>query len=318
MTSYIIRRLIQALIIVVLVSLLIFVAVRLLPGDPILIYLSNQDMQTLTIDQLQAVRAEFGLDKSLPEQYINWVIDLFHGKLGTSLFYHQGVGALLVERIPPTIILGIAAFFLSHILGICAGMISALRRGRPADTAVTVAANIGVTVPVFWLGIILIYFFGLVLGWLPRFGYISPFIDLGDSIKHAILPVICLSIFPLAVITRQTRSSVLEIMRQDYIRTAWSKGLKERSIVFKHILKNSLIPVLTLAGVNLGVILGGQVLVETVFNIPGMGRLGVEAIQSQDYAVIQGIVLLISCVVVTINLGVDLAYGWIDPRIRYS
>jgi peptide/nickel transport system permease protein len=318
MATYITRRLLQSILVVILITFLVFLVIRLLPGDPILMYLSMQDVQTLTNEQVQAARAEFGLDKPMPVQYINWIADLFRGDLGKSLFYHQNVDILIGQRLPITLILGVIAFIISHLLGIIAGVISALRRGSWLDTAVTVAANIGITVPIFWLGILLIYFFGLQLDWLPRFGYVSPSKDLLEFVKHAILPIICLAIFPIASTARQTRSSILEVNRQDYIRTAWSKGLRERVIVLRHMLKNGLIPVITLTGIGLSHILGGSVLIETVFNIPGMGRLGVEAIQSQDYAIIQAIILFTAVMVVLVNLIVDITYGWLDPRIRYS
>lgn len=237
---------------------------------------------------------------------------------GMSLFYREHVGTLLAERFPVTLYLGLTAFIISQILGILFGTISALRRGTGTDTAVTLLANLGITVPVFWLGILLIYVFGLKLDWLPRFGYTSPLVDFGRSVRQAVLPVICLAIFPLAAAARQTRSSMLEVIRQDYVRTAWAKGLKERVIVMKHVLKNGLIPVVTLAGISLSLILGGSVLVETVFNIPGMGRLVVEAVQSQDYAIIQAIILITAAMIVAVNLLVDVSYGWLDPRVRYA
>jgi peptide/nickel transport system permease protein len=305
-------------IVILVITFLVFLVIRLLPGDPILIYLSSQDVQTFTTEQINAARVEFGLEKPLPLQYISWVGGLFQGDLGSSLFYHQKVSKLIAERLPVTLILGIMAFVLSNLLGILAGSISALRRGKWIDILVTVIANLGITVPGFWLGILLIYFFGLKLDWLPRFGYVSPVPDPWDFIRHAILPVICLAIFPLASTTRQTRSSLLEVTRQDYIRTAWSKGLQERVIIMRHMLKNGLIPVITLSGIGLSYILGGSVLIETVFNIPGMGRLGVEAIQSQDYAIIQAIILFTALMIVLLNLIVDIAYGWLDPRIRYG
>jgi peptide/nickel transport system permease protein len=318
MATYILRRLIQAVLVIIFITFLIFLVIRLLPGDPILIYLSSQDIQTLTTDQLNAARAEFGLDKPIVLQYIYWIGDLFHADLGMSIFYRQQVSGLIAERLPVTLSLGIIAFVVANLLGIIAGIISALRRGKWIDTVVTVAANIGITVPSFWMGILLIYFFGLKLDWFPRFGYVSPATDLVDFIRHAFLPVICLAIFPIASTARQTRSSILEVIRQDYIRTAWAKGLRERVIVLKHMLKNGLIPVVTLSGIGLSYILGGSVLIETVFNIPGMGRLGVEAIQSQDYSIVQAIVLFMALMVVLVNLVVDITYGWLDPRIRYT
>ncbi len=210
------------------------------------------------------------------------------------------------------------ALFISIIIGIPAGVICAVRRGKWIDTVVTVLANIGITVPVFWLGVMLVYLFSLQLHWLPVQGYTSPFQDLGKSVRQLIMPIFCLSIFPIASITRQTRSSMLEVMRQDYIRTAWSKGLKERIIVSKHALKNALIPVVTLLGMSLSHIIGGSVIIETVFNIPGMGRMAVNAVFAHDYPVVQGFIFLIAVLIVTVNLIVDISYGWLDPRIRYS
>jgi peptide/nickel transport system permease protein len=318
MATYITRRFIQAIFVIIIITFLVFLVIRLLPGDPILIYLSSQDLQTLTAEQLEAAKAQFGLDKPLVMQYINWIGDLFHGDLGMSIFYSQKVSTLIGQRLPVTLILGVIAFIFSHLLGVIAGTICALRRGTWIDTVLTVIANFGITVPSFWMGILLIYFFGLKLDWFPRFGYISPVVDIIDFLHHAVLPVICLAIFPVALVTRQTRSSILEVTRQDYIRTAWSKGLKEQAIIVKHMLKNGLIPIVTLSGIGLSYILGGSVLIETVFNIPGMGRLAVEAIQSQDYSIVQAIVLLTAIMVVSVNLLVDITYGWLDPRIRYG
>jgi peptide/nickel transport system permease protein len=318
MATYILRRFLQAILVVILITFLVFLVIRLLPGDPILIYLSSQDLQTLTTEQIDAARAQFGLDKPLILQYFNWIGGLFHADLGLSLFYDQKVSGLIAERFPVTLALGIIAFIFAHITGVIAGTISALRRGKWIDTVVTVIANIGITVPGFWMGILLIYFFGLKLDWFPRFGYVSPATSIPEFLHHAVLPVICLAIFPIASVTRQTRSSILEVTRQDYIRTAWSKGLREQVIIVKHMLKNGLIPVITLSGIGLSYILGGSVLIETVFNIPGMGRLGVEAIQSQDYSIIQAIVLFTAVIVIVVNFLVDIAYGWLDPRIRYG
>ncbi len=318
MATYISRRLIQAVIVLIIVSLLVFVVIRLLPGDPILIYLSQEEMETLTQEEVDRTRHEFGLDRPLMVQYLDWVADLFRGNFGTSLFYRENVGTLIAERLPITLHLGLIAFVLSGLLGITAGMLAALRRGRWIDTLMTVLANLGITVPVFWLGILLIYLFGLKLRLLPIFGYTSPFEDFWLSTKQLIMPVCCLCIFSLASLARQTRSSMLEVIHQDYIRTAWSKGLRERTIVIRHVMKNGLIPVITLMGMGLRFILGGSVLIETVFNIPGMGRLSVEAVFSQDYAIIQAVIFLTALIVVLANLLVDISYGWLDPRVRYG
>jgi peptide/nickel transport system permease protein len=318
MSAYILRRVIQAIIIIFIVSLLVFLVIRLLPGDPVLMYVSQEQIGSLPKEQIEMIRAEFGLDKPIPVQYINWIGGLFHGDLGQSLNYRMPVSRLIAERTPRTLYVGLVAFVLGNLIGVLAGIVTAVRRGKTADFVVTLGANIGITIPIFWLGIILIYLFGLKLGWLPVCGYTAPTEDFWLSIKMIIMPVICLSAFTVGAIARQTRSSLLEVTRQDYIRTAWSKGLGERTVVFRHILKNGLIPVLTLAGMQLSNILGGEVLIETVFNIPGMGRLAVDAVMSLDYAVVEAVVLLISAMVVIVNLVVDISYGWLDPRIRYN
>jgi peptide/nickel transport system permease protein len=214
--------------------------------------------------------------------------------------------------------LGITSFVIANIVGIAMGVVAATRRGSWIDTLVTGISNLGITIPVFWLGLLMMYVFGLKLGWLPIAGYTSPFDDFWMSTKQLVMPVACLAITSLAGTARQTRSSMLEVIRQDYIRTAWSKGLRERVIVFRHALKISLIPVITLMGIGVGMIFGGSVLVETVFAIPGIGRLLATSIFNQDYTVIQSGTLVISVIIVLVNLIVDISYGWFDPRIRYG
>ena len=319
MTAYIIRRLLMAVIILFLVTLVVFFVIRLLPGDPLIIFLGqSQELGSMSLQELEHLRAEFGLDKPIAVQYVRWIWDLFHGDLGTSINYHEKVGVLMLERFPVTLHLGLTAFVLSNFLGILLGMIAAIRRGTWIDTVVTVVANIGICIPVFWLAILLTYAFGLKLGWLPIAGYTSPTENFWLSTKQAIMPVICLSIVGLAMTARQMRSSVLEVSRQDYVRTAWSKGLRELVIVFRHVLKNSLIPVITLMGIGVGFIFAGSVLIETIFAIPGVGRLLVSSIFAQDYMVIQSGTLVIATIIILSNLIVDISYGWLDPRIRYG
>ena len=319
MTAYIIRRLFMAVIILFLVTLVVFFVIRLLPGDPLIIFLGqSQELGNMSLQELEHLRSEFGLDKPIVVQYVNWIWDLFHGDLGTSINYHEKVGVLMLERFPVTLHLGLTAFVLSNLLGILLGLIAAIRRGTWVDTVVTIVANIGICIPVFWLAILLTYAFGLKLGWLPIAGYTSPMDNFWLSTRQAIMPVICLSIVGLAMTARQMRSSVLEVSRQDYVRTAWSKGLRERIIVFRHVLKNSLIPVITLMGIGIGFIFAGSVLIETIFAIPGVGRLLVSSIFAQDYMVIQSGTLVIATIIILSNLIVDISYGWLDPRIRYG
>ena len=214
--------------------------------------------------------------------------------------------------------IGGLAFMISIVIGIPIGVIAAMRRGTWVDNLLTSLGNIGITIPVFWLGILLIYFFGLKLHILPVYGYTSPFKNFWLSVQQMLMPVFCLSIPPIASAVRLTRSSMLEVLRQDYVRTAWSKGLRERVVITRHALKNGLIPVVALKGMTLASIVGGSVLIETVFSIPGMGRLAVEALFSQDYTVVQGVMLVSGIVVLGTNLIIDLSYGWLDPRIRYG
>jgi peptide/nickel transport system permease protein len=318
MTAFIVRRLIYSLVVLILVTLIVFLALHILPGDPILIFMSSGQLAETSEAELESLRHQFGLDKPVMAQYISWLGGVFHGDFGTSITYRQPVMEVIKQRLPITLHLSLLALVISTLLGIPAGVISAVKRGTWIDSVVTLLANVGITIPVFWLGIILIYFFSLKLGWLPVQGYTSPFVDFTKSTRQIILPVFCLSIFSISSIARQTRSSMLEVMRQDYIRTAWSKGLAERWVVIRHALKNGLIPVVTLIGMSFSFVIGGSVLVETVFNIPGLGRLTVNAVFVQDYPVVQGFVLIIAITVLVTNLLVDISYGWLDPRIRYD
>ena len=318
MWAYITRRLIQAVATVLLITIIIFFAIRFLPGDPVLVYVNSETLTSASPEQIEAIRHEFGLDKPVIIQYVNWLGDILHGDLGRSIILRSKVNDEIASALPKTLYMGSIAFILSIILGIPLGIIAAVRRGGWADTLSTLIANLGVTAPIFWVGIILVLIFGLFLHWLPIQGFVSPFDNFGKSILSIVLPVTCLTVYPMATVARQMRSAMLEVIQQDYVRTAWAKGLTERVVIIKHATKNSMIPVITLIGINIRQIFGGQVLIEKVFNIPGMGRLSVDALFSQDYAIVQGVILVIAIVVVFTNLLVDLSYGWIDPRIRYD
>jgi len=319
MTTYIIRRLIQALAVLILMTLIVFFVMRLLPGDPLIIYVAQTaELEAMPPEMLDELRHEFGLDKPVMVQYANWVLGIFRGDFGTSIFYREKVSKLMFERFPVTLHLGLLALILGAILGILAGLLAAVRRGKWVDKIVTPLTYTGITIPVFWLGILLIYAFGLKLKWLPISGYTSPLDDFWLSTRQLVMPVLCLAVFGLAANARQMRSSMLEIIQQDYIRTAWSKGLRERTIIIRHAMKNSLIPVITLMGMGVGIIFGGSVLIETVFAIPGVGRLLVSSIFGQDYVVVQAITFVIAVIVLMVNLIVDISYGWFDPRIRHG
>jgi peptide/nickel transport system permease protein len=318
MTNFILRRLLLSIIVLLLVSILVFLAMRLLPGDPVLMFISASSVQEVTEEQLNQIRHEYGLDKTLPVQYIDWITGIFHGDFGNSILNRSPVLNEILRRLPITMYIGALAFIVATIVGIPAGVLCAVRRGSWLDNLVTALSNIGITVPTFWLGTLLIYVFALHFRWLPVMGYTSPFVDFWKSTRQLIMPVFCLALGPIAGNARQARSSMLEVVHKDYIRTAWSKGLNERVIVMKHALKNGLMPVVTLSGMGIGTILGGSVLIEQVFNIPGMGRLAVTSVMNQDYPYVQAIALIMAISIVFANLLVDISYGWLDPRVHYS
>ena len=317
MITYILRRLIQSVFVIVMVTIFVFLIMRILPGDPIYMLYSPDSVQLLTDEDIARIKHEAGLDRPLVVQYFDWMKGVIHGDLGVSILYKSSVSKDIAKRLPVTLYLGSVSFVLSLIIAIPIGVIAAVRRATWLDTILTSLANLGVTIPIFWLGIMLVYLFAIKLCWLPVMGYTSPFEDFSLSMKQLVMPVICMSIWPLAGNVRLVRSTMLEVLGQDYIRTAWAKGLKEPTIVLKHALKNGIIPVITMAGLWVSTIIGGAVLIEQVFNIPGMGRLAVDAIFTHDYAYVQGIALIITISVVVTNLLVDISYGWLDPRIRY-
>jgi peptide/nickel transport system permease protein len=318
MTTYITRRLLTALLVIILVSLAVFFVMHLLPGDPLMIYMGDMDVGTMSEQRLQELRHEFGLDKPLPLQYVSWMAGIFRGNFGTSVLHREKVANLMLECYPVTVHLGILAFLVSAFMGIGVGLLAGLRRGRWIDQVTTVFAYLGVATPAFWLGILMIYVLGLKLRLLPTSGYTPPTSDFWLSTRQIIMPVICLSIAGLASTARQMRTSIIEVMHRDYIRTAWAKGLAETEIVRRHALKNSLIPVVTVIGLNIRNIFGGSVIVETVFAVPGVGRLLVSSIFGHDYVVVQSITLVLAGAIVLTNLIVDLSYGYLDPRIRYD
>jgi peptide/nickel transport system permease protein len=312
--NYIIRRIIQTLFVLLIVSFICFSLIHLMPGDPVSLMLGSE----ATTEQINLVKTQMGLDRPFIVQYGHWLGNAVRGDFGKSLRYTMPVSELFATRFPTTLYLSFLALCISIVLGILIGIIGAVRRGTFLDQALVVLATTGSCVPIFWLGMIGIFIFGLLLGWLPVQGWVMPTVDFSKSLKYALMPVILLAVPSLAVIARQTRSSMLEITRQDYIRTAWAKGLGERIIVTRHELKNALIPIVTLLGLQVRILLGGSVLVETVFNIPGMGRLLVDSAFNKDFFVLQGGVLILGVLVCTANLLVDISYGWFDPRIRYG
>jgi peptide/nickel transport system permease protein len=312
MRAYIIRRLIETAGTVFIVSIIVFTLLQLVPGDPIVSLVGTESSQA----EVERLRHELGFDKPLVIQYSHWLAKVVSGDFGVSLRYREKVNRLIVQSAPITLTLGGFSFLIGIFVGIPAGIVTAIRRGGFLDSAVTLLSNFGIAIPIFWFGIMLIYLFGMKLGWLPISGYTSPLENFGLSIRKMVMPVACLSLFQIAILARQTRSSMLEVIQQDYIRTAWSKGLGERLIIVRHALKNALIPIVTIGGLLIASLVGGAVITETVFNIPGMGRLIVAGVLQNDFIVVQGCTLVVAMLVAFINLIVDISYAWLDPRIR--
>jgi peptide/nickel transport system permease protein len=313
MQAFVINRLIQTIIVIVVVSFLSYMIIYLIPGDPVAAMLGPDASPSA----IQSLKKEMGLDQPLITQYSQWVWHSVQGNFGRSLLYQESVASLIASHLPVTLYIGVIALVITMIVGTTLGVICAVRRGSFLDQTITALANIGVATPVFWLGIMGIYLFAVKLSWLPVQGYISPTEDLISSLRYIVMPTLCLALVPLSGIARQTRSAMLEVINQDYIRTAWSKGLSEKVIVMRHALKNALIPVVTLLGIQARYVVGGSVLIETVFNIPGMGRLIVDSVFNKDFVVVQACILILAVVISLANLLVDISYGYIDPRLRY-
>jgi peptide/nickel transport system permease protein len=314
LTVYIVRRLIQTIAVLLIVTMVSFLLIHITPGDPAAAMLGTD----ATIEQIKALQKELWLDRPVVIQYVHWFSNALRGNLGTSIMYRDPIVDMFADRLSITLYLSAIALVLTTCLGIAAGIICAVKRGGVLDQLVSLFANVGVAIPIFWLGILGVYLFGYTLNWLPIQGWTSPLDNFGESLKGTIMPVILLALPGVAVLARQTRSSMLEVVHQDYIRTAYSKGLTERIVIFRHALKNALIPVVTLMGLQVRILVGGSVLVETVFNIPGMGRLLVAGALNKDFLVVQGGVLLIGLLVCLANLLVDISYGWLDPKFRYE
>ena len=314
MTTYIIRRILISLLVVFLVSVFSFSLLQIMPGDPARLALgyeaSEEDVQTL--------REQMNLDKPILVQYGLWVKNLFKGDLGDSVIYKRPVADMIAERLPRTVNIGICALIVGIPLGILFGILCAVKRGKVVDQIITFLMTVFMGMPVFWMGILGILIFSIWLRVLPIQGYTPPTKDFGDFIYHAILPVMCMSLGLSAGLSRQTRTNILDSITQDYIRTARANGLSEGSVVYKHALKNALIPVITIVGMQVRIVVGGSMLVEQLFNIPGLGTLLTTALNNRDYLIVQNCTLLISLFTVAANLLVDIAYGFVDPRIRLT
>lgn len=314
MGTFLLRRFGLMIVILFLVSVIIFSLVHLTPGDPARMMLG----QEATPEALEALRNKMGLNDPLHIQYFNWVKDIVQGDFGNSLIDNTPVLSIILQKLPVTIQLTIFSFFIALVIAIPAGIISATKKGTFFDYFGTTFALSGVSIPPFFLGILLIYIFAISLGWLPPSGYVAPWEDFQKSMMLMILPALCVGVRLSAEITRMLRSSMLEVLGADYIRTAYSKGILGSSVVLGHALKNALIPVVTVSGLQLATFLGGAVITETIFAVPGLGRLVIDAIMSRDFPVVQGAVLFMAMIVVTVNFLVDILYSVLDPRIKLS
>ncbi len=313
MRFYVFRRILITIPVLFGVVLLVFLMVHMIPGDPAMMVVGLDS----TEEQLQRVRKELGLDRPLHIQFLNYLGRIMEGDLGRSIHTRRPVWDSLKEHFPATLELTTASIILAGFLGIVIGVISAVRQYSIFDYLSMMGALVGISMPVFLIGLLLMWLFSLKLGWFPTGGRAQVFWSL-EGLRHMALPILTLTGISVAMIARLTRSTMLEVIRQDYITTARSKGLSECLVVYKHALRNALIPVVTYMGLQYGFLLGGAVVTELIFSWPGLGRLVVQAIYDRDYPIIQGCILLFSIIFVVINLVVDLLYGILDPRIHYE
>jgi peptide/nickel transport system permease protein len=316
MRVYLVKRLLIAVVTLLGMSMLIFVLMRLAPGNITDIifesagYVDEADRRKL--------EAELGIDKPVPVQYVRWLGEFVRGDLGKSYRYDLPAWDVIKPRLPVTLELAVLALGFSVVLGVPFGVISAVRRNRPIDYVLRVVSLAGLSMPSFWLGMVVILLLVRSLGWIPSMTYVSPFDNLGANLFQFLLPAIAVGYRSSALIMRITRATMLEVLREDYIRTAWAKGQRQGPVVWRHALKNASLPVITLIGIEFAFLIGGLIVTETVFNLPGVARYLVDAIQFRDYPIVQNLAMLIAVVVVLANLTVDLLYTWLDPRIKYG
>lgn len=319
MPQYILKRVSLFIPTIFLVSLIIFGLMRFVPGDPAFLLVAGEDGDgSFTEEQLQNAKVLLGTDKSLPLQYLTWVGDMLRGDLGTSMFYLSPVADDVKSKLPVTIELTIMAMLLSTILAVPLGIIAAVNRNTWIDYVATLISITGVAMPTFWFGIMLIFLLVLVFNWLPPLDYADLWEDPLKNLQQLIFPAIALAFFNMAFIARVTRSSMLEVLREDYIRTARSKGLAEKVVVIRHALKNAFLPVITVSGWQFGRLIAGTVIIESIFLVPGMGRLLILSVIHRDFTMVQAITMIVTVMVLMTNLLVDTLYAWLDPRIRYT
>ena len=308
--GFIARRLLLAVPVFVGVTLVTFVLMQIVPGDPVAL-LMEEKVASVDPDAARIIRAKWGLDDPVPLQYLKFLRNAVRGDLGISYRTDRSVLASILERVPATATLAVAALGLAILIGVATGIIAALRQNTMFDSASIIFATIGVSIPNFWLGLLLIYLLAVQWRWLPPSGY-------GPAYPYLIMPAITLGTALSAVIARLTRSSMLDVIRADYIRTARAKGVPERAVILRHGVRSAITPIVTAAGLDIGVLLGGAILTETIYSWPGVGRLLTDSISSRDYATVQGVVFIFAVSLIVVNLVTDVVYAYVDPRIRYD
>jgi peptide/nickel transport system permease protein len=319
MQAYILKRLLAFIPTVIMVSMIAFILLRLVPGDPaVAVLLGPTGDADFTEEELIAVRAEMGTDRPLHTQYLTWVGGMLRGDMGKSLMYNQTVADAIKRRVSLTAELGIGAILVGIIFALPLGIISALKQNTWIDYVCRALAITGVTIPLFVMAILIVFLLVVVFEWKPALGFAQIWQDPWTNFQQIIFPIIALSVTRIGYLARITRSAMLDVLREDYVRTARAKGLKEQLVIIRHALKNAMLPVLTLTGLQFAVLLGGTVIIEAIFLLPGTGSLLLEALFNRDYTMVQGVVMMMTGAILLINLTVDLMYGWFDPRIRYG
>jgi peptide/nickel transport system permease protein len=314
MTSIIVSRLLSALPILLIVSLITFAMIHLIPGDPAAAIAGL----SATPEQIANIRHDLGLDQPLATQFVRWYANLLHGDLGRSLLLGQPVLEATLFRLPVTIGLSLYALVITLVIGLVTGVLAALRQNTWIDQAAMMFAMIGISLPNFYLGLLMIILFAVDLGWLPSGGYVSLWDNPLGWLAGMTMPAISLALLLAGLLARITRSTMLEVLRQDYIRTARAKGLPRRLVVVKHALSNALIPIVTVIGIIVSLLISGSVVTETLFSIPGVGQLLTQAVLNRDYPTVQGGLLIVTALLVLVNIGVDVIYAFLDPRVRYD
>ena len=319
MYVYVIKRLLLFMPTMVLISMVVFVIMRLIPGDPAIQLLAGAlGDANYTQEDLDKLRAKLGTDRHIVVQYGKWTWGMLHLDFGKSLIQNTPISDDLKDRFPITMELAIMALILATIVSVPLGVFSAVNQDKIGDYVARIIAIAGVAMPTFWTGILLIFFLVLTFDWLPPLGYVDIWEDPLKNLQQLVFPALALSLFNMAFLARLTRSAMLEVFREDYIRTARAKGLSERWVIARHALRNALLPVVTVSGWQFGFLISGSVIIENMFNVPGMGKFMLDSIFQRDYTQTQAAVMVITFVVVGLNLVTDLIYGWLDPRIRYQ